>query len=149
MMATSTEVIGDEPGGSMAWRISGPVGAALAVFFHGLGGHRSSWDPLLSALGGLRWCPACDLPGYGRSPSLPSALPELGSTGAHWTLTWAAGLSTSSACTTLSGSRFPTSTCSASSTWGDGRAGQTCDPYHDFEAKGHVRLPADGRAGGD
>jgi pimeloyl-ACP methyl ester carboxylesterase len=85
MMATSIKAISDEPGGSLTWRISGSVGAPLAVFFHGVGGHRFSWDPplswdpQLSAPGGLRWCLAGDLPGYGRSPGLPSALPELAS----------------------------------------------------------------------
>src|SRR5215467_818753 len=142
MMATSIKAISDEPVGSLARRIPGSVGAPLAVFFHGVGGYRFSWDPQLNALGGLRWCLGCDLLGYGRSPGLPSALPELARTG------WGAGLFTSSARTTLSAPRFPAPACSASSTWGDGRAGQTCDPYHGFEAKGHVRLPAHGCAGG-
>src|SRR5262245_65138247 len=115
IMATSMKAISDEPGGSLAGRISGSAGAPLAVFFHGLGGQRLSWDPPLSALGGLRRCLDCDPPEYGRLPCLPSALPELGSTGADGSLTWGAGRSTSSACTTLSGSRVPTSTCSASS----------------------------------
>jgi len=75
----------------------------------------SSWDPQLSALGGLRRCPGCDPPEYGRSPCLPSALPELGSTGAAGSLTGGAGRSTSSARMTLSGSRVPTSAWSASS----------------------------------
>jgi len=82
MMATSIKAISDEPGGSLAWRISGSVGAPLAVFFRGVGGHRLSWDPQLSALRGLQRCLDCDLPEYGRSPGLPSALPELASTGA-------------------------------------------------------------------
>jgi hypothetical protein len=68
----------------------------------------SSWDPQLSALGGLQRCPGCDPPEYGRSPCLPSALPELGSTGGPIDVV---GLYD------VSGSRFPTSTCSASSNW--------------------------------
>ena len=80
-MATSIKAISDEPVGSLARRIPGSVGAPLAVFFHGVGGYRFSWDPQLNALGGLRWCLGCDLLGYGRSPGLPSALPELASTG--------------------------------------------------------------------
>jgi pimeloyl-ACP methyl ester carboxylesterase len=90
MMATSIKATSDEPGGSLAGRISGSAGAPLAVFFHGVGGHRLSWDPQLSwdprlsALGGLRWCLACDLPWYGRSPGRPSALPELASIAADW-----------------------------------------------------------------
>jgi pimeloyl-ACP methyl ester carboxylesterase len=82
MMATSIKAISDEPGGSLGWRIPGSSGAPLVVFFHGLGGHRLSWNPQLSALGGLQRCLDCDLPEYGRSPGLPSALPELASTGA-------------------------------------------------------------------
>jgi hypothetical protein len=83
-MATSIEAIGGEQGGSWARRISGPVGAPLAVFFRGLGGHRFGWDPQLSAPGGLRRCLACDRRGYGRLPGLPSALPELASIAADW-----------------------------------------------------------------
>src|SRR5215471_17186820 len=45
MMATSMKAISDEPGGSLAGRISGSAGAPLAVFFHGLGGQRLSRDP--------------------------------------------------------------------------------------------------------
>jgi pimeloyl-ACP methyl ester carboxylesterase len=82
MMATSMRAISDEPGGSLGWRISGSVGASLAMFFRGLGGHRVSWDPQLSALRELQRCLDCDLPEYGRSPGLPNALPELASTGA-------------------------------------------------------------------
>jgi len=81
-MATSITAISDEPVGSLGWRIPGSSVAPLAAFFHGLGGHRLSWDPQLNALGGLQRCLGCDLPEYGRSPGLPSALAELASTGA-------------------------------------------------------------------
>jgi len=82
MMATSIKAISDESGGSLGWRIPGSSVAPLAVFFHGLGGHRLGWDPQLSARGGLQRCLDCDQPGYRRSPGLPSALAELASTGA-------------------------------------------------------------------
>ena len=92
MMATSIKAISDEPGASLARRILGSVGAPLAVFFRGLGGHRLNWDPQLSALGGPQRCLDGDLPEYGRSPGLLSALPELASTGADGIVDLGGGL---------------------------------------------------------
>lgn len=83
-MATSTRVIRDEAGQFLAWRSSGPGDAPPAVFLHGLGGNRSSWEPQLNGLADLRRCLACDLPGYGRSPGRPGSLPELAAAVARW-----------------------------------------------------------------
>jgi pimeloyl-ACP methyl ester carboxylesterase len=68
----------------MAWRSSGSAGAPPAVFIHGLGGNRFSWEPQLNDLADLRQCLACDLPGYGKSAGLPGTLPELASLVAGW-----------------------------------------------------------------
>jgi pimeloyl-ACP methyl ester carboxylesterase len=68
----------------MAWRSSGSAGAPPAVFIHGLGGSRLSWEPQLDGLADLRQCLACDLPGYGKSAGLPGPLPELASLIADW-----------------------------------------------------------------
>jgi pimeloyl-ACP methyl ester carboxylesterase len=68
----------------MAWRSSGSADAPPAVFIHGLGGNRFSWEPQLSALADVRQCLACDLPGYGKSAGLPGTLPELAALAADW-----------------------------------------------------------------
>lgn len=68
----------------MAWRSSGSAAAPPAVFIHGLGGNRFSWEPQLGALADLRQCLACDLPGYGKSAGLPGTLPEIASLIADW-----------------------------------------------------------------
>ena len=83
-MVTSLTPVGDVPGSPLAWRSSGSPGAPPAVFLHGLGGNRFSWEPQLSALAGLRQCLACDLPGYGKSAGTPGTLPELASVIADW-----------------------------------------------------------------
>jgi 3-oxoadipate enol-lactonase/4-carboxymuconolactone decarboxylase len=77
-------VVLDMPGSPLAWRSSGSADAPPAVFIHGLGGNRFSWEPQLSALADVRQCLACDLPGYGRSAGLPGTLPELAGLVAHW-----------------------------------------------------------------
>lgn len=59
----------------VAWRECGT--GRLALFLHGLGGARSSWDPQLQALSDMRRCVAWDLPGYGDSPGRPDSLPAL------------------------------------------------------------------------
>jgi 3-oxoadipate enol-lactonase len=81
-MVTSTVL--DMPGSPMTWRSSGSADAPPAVFIHGLGGNRFSWEPQLSALAGVRQCLACDLPGYGKSAGLPGSLPELAALAADW-----------------------------------------------------------------
>jgi pimeloyl-ACP methyl ester carboxylesterase len=68
----------------MAWRSSGSADAPPAVFIHGLGGSRLSWEPQLDGLADVRQCLACDLPGYGRSAGLPGPLPKLASLIADW-----------------------------------------------------------------
>lgn len=83
-MATSTQSVRDETGQFLAWRSSGPDDAPPAVFLHGLGGNRFSWEPQLRDLAGPRQCLACDLPGYGRSPGLPGTLPGLAQAVADW-----------------------------------------------------------------
>lgn len=83
-MVTSLTPIEDVPGSPLAWRSSGSPDAAPAVFIHGLGGNRFSWEPQLSALAGLRQCLACDLPGYGKSAGLPGTLPEIAGLLAAW-----------------------------------------------------------------
>jgi 3-oxoadipate enol-lactonase len=83
-MVTSLTPIRDGLGSPLAWRSSGSPGAPPAVFIHGLGGNRFSWEPQLSALADLRQCLACDLPGYGKSAGLPGTLPELASLVADW-----------------------------------------------------------------
>jgi pimeloyl-ACP methyl ester carboxylesterase len=59
----------------VAWREagSGPV----ALFLHGLGGSRTSWDDQLRALGHQRRCVAWDMPGYGASAGSPTSLDDL------------------------------------------------------------------------
>lgn len=59
----------------MAWRESGS--GPLALFLHGLGGSRTSWDPQLTALGSVRRCVAWDMPGYGASTGSPSSFDVL------------------------------------------------------------------------
>lgn len=59
----------------VAWREAGSGEPAL--FLHGLGGSRTSWDPQLSALGAARRCVAWDMPGYGRSSGSPTTLEDL------------------------------------------------------------------------
>ncbi len=83
-MVTSLARIRDVPGSPLAWRSSGSPDARPAVFIHGLGGNRFSWEPQLNALADLRQCLACDLPGYGKSAGLPGTLPELASLIAGW-----------------------------------------------------------------
>lgn len=83
-MVTSVTPARDVLGSALAWRSSGSPGAPAAVFIHGLGGNRFSWEPQLSALAGLRQCLACDLPGYGKSAGLPGTLPEMAGLIADW-----------------------------------------------------------------
>lgn len=59
----------------VAWREAGS--GRVALFLHGLGGSRTSWDPQLSALAPLRRCVAWDMPGYGASPGRPFSLEDL------------------------------------------------------------------------
>jgi pimeloyl-ACP methyl ester carboxylesterase len=49
------------------------TGAPL-VLVHGLGGRRSSWDPVLPGLAAAREVVTVDLPGHGTTPSLPGTL---------------------------------------------------------------------------
>jgi len=83
-MGTSITPVRDVPGSPLAWRSSGSPDAPPAVFIHGLGGNSFSWEPQLGALGDVRQCLACDLPGYGKSAGLPGTLPELASLIADW-----------------------------------------------------------------
>jgi pimeloyl-ACP methyl ester carboxylesterase len=83
-MVTSLTPIRDVPGSPLAWRSSGSPDAPPAVFIHGLGGNRFSWEPQLGALADVRQCLACDLPGYGKSAGVPGTLPELASLIADW-----------------------------------------------------------------
>ena len=53
--------------GGLAWREAG-CGAPAAIFLHGLGGSRTSWDDQLRDLSDRRRCAAWDLPGYGAAP---------------------------------------------------------------------------------
>jgi len=82
-MATPPD-LRDHRGALVAWRSAGPADAPLAVFLHGLGGRRSDWDTQLAGLADVRRCAAWDLPGYGGSPGLPGALPELAKLAAEW-----------------------------------------------------------------
>jgi 3-oxoadipate enol-lactonase len=82
-MGTANVII-DVIGGPVAWRASGRDRADVAVFFHGLGGNRFSWDPQLSALADSRRCCAWDLPGYGDSPGIVESLPSLAELAAGW-----------------------------------------------------------------
>ena len=84
-------VVLDTLGSPLAWRSSGSADAPPAVFIHGLGGNRFSWEPQLGALAGLRQCLACDLPGYGKSAGLPGTLPELARLIADWILSLGRG----------------------------------------------------------
>ncbi|HEY7857603.1 MAG TPA: alpha/beta fold hydrolase [Candidatus Nanopelagicales bacterium] len=59
----------------VAWCESGT--GPLALFLHGLGGDRHSWDPQLAELADIRRCIAWDMPGYGASPGLPDSLDAL------------------------------------------------------------------------
>lgn len=59
----------------VAWREAGS--GTPAVFLHGLGGSRTSWDAQLQELGALRRCIAWDMPGYGRSSGTPVSLEQL------------------------------------------------------------------------
>ena len=52
----------------IAWREAGE--GPPAVFLHGLGGTRTSWDPQLSGLADRFRCIAWDMPGYGASAPL-------------------------------------------------------------------------------
>jgi pimeloyl-ACP methyl ester carboxylesterase len=83
-MVTSLTPIENAYGSPLAWRSSGSPDAPPAVFIHGLGGNRFSWEPQLGALADLRQCHACDLPGYGKSAGLPGTLPEVASQIADW-----------------------------------------------------------------
>ena len=73
----TTNVIEDVIGGAVAWRRSGAAGQPTAVFLHGLGGNRFSWEPQLQDLSEARQCCAWELPGYGDSPGLVESLPGL------------------------------------------------------------------------
>jgi pimeloyl-ACP methyl ester carboxylesterase len=59
----------------LAWREAGR--GPLALFLHGLGGSRASWDLQLVQLGVHRRCVAWDMPGYGRSAGLPTSLDDV------------------------------------------------------------------------
>ena len=59
----------------VAWRESGS--GPLALFLHGLGGSRTSWDAQLAELGALRRCVAWDMPGYGASAGSPAGFDAL------------------------------------------------------------------------
>lgn len=59
----------------IAWREHGS--GPLALFFHGLGGSRTSWEPQLMNLGSLRRCVAWDMPGYGASAGSPDSFEGL------------------------------------------------------------------------
>lgn len=83
-MGTRMAAIRDEGRRVLAARSAGSVDTPIAVFFHGLGGHRFSWEPQLRALAGFRRCVACDLPGYGDSPGLPASLPTVAAVAAQW-----------------------------------------------------------------
>jgi 3-oxoadipate enol-lactonase len=56
----------------IAWREAGNGEPVLLL--HGLGGSRTSWDPQLIGLADRARAMAWDLPGYGESPALRSAL---------------------------------------------------------------------------
>ena len=60
MTADATDV-----DGPLAWREQGA--GDTAVFLHGLGGSRTSWEPQLQGLSGSFRCIAWDMPGYGAS----------------------------------------------------------------------------------
>ncbi len=49
----------------VAWREAGR--GPVALFLHGLGGSRPSWDPQLTGLADVRRCISWDMPGYGAS----------------------------------------------------------------------------------
>jgi 3-oxoadipate enol-lactonase len=75
----------------VAWRESGS--GPLALFLHGLGGSRTSWDAQLATLGAFRRCVAWDMPGYGASAGSPSSFEELADAAADLVLTLADGAS--------------------------------------------------------
>lgn len=83
-MQTSHPAVRDIVGGSVAWREAGPGTGPAAVFLHGLGGGRASWEPQLAGLAGVRRVLAWDQPGYGHSPGRPGSLPELAAVAARW-----------------------------------------------------------------
>jgi 3-oxoadipate enol-lactonase len=74
----------DVIGGSVAWRTAGAEQSDVAVFLHGLGGDRFSWEPQLPALADIRRCYAWDLPGYGASTGIIESLPALAELAAQW-----------------------------------------------------------------
>jgi 3-oxoadipate enol-lactonase len=59
----------------LAWREAGA--GPLALFLHGLGGSRTSWDLQLVQLGHHRRCVAWDMPGYGVSAGAPTTLDDV------------------------------------------------------------------------
>lgn len=59
----------------VAWREHGS--GPLALFLHGLGGSRTSWEPQLTDLAAVRRCVAWDMPGYGASAGSPDSFEEL------------------------------------------------------------------------
>lgn len=59
----------------IAWREAGD--GPVALFLHGLGGSRTSWDDQLLALGRLRRCIAWDMPGYGASAGTVTSLEQV------------------------------------------------------------------------
>jgi 3-oxoadipate enol-lactonase len=67
-------------------RRSGAVGGPPALFLHGLGGSRTSWDPQLASIGSHRRAAAWDLPGYGESAPLdtPMTFPALADAVLRW-----------------------------------------------------------------
>ncbi len=57
----------DAESDGLAWRQIGEPTHPAIVFLHGLGGSRSAWDTVMTALSDRWFCLAWDLPGYGSS----------------------------------------------------------------------------------
>lgn len=93
-MTTSAPAVSDVLDGPIAFRTTAqPARSArpTAVFLHGLGGDRHSWEPQLAALADRRRCCAWEQPGYGHSPGLVESLPALATVAADWIATLADG----------------------------------------------------------
>jgi 3-oxoadipate enol-lactonase len=82
-MVTATTLT-DRTDRGVAWREAGDPQARVALFLHGLGGHRTNWDEQLADLGDVRRCCALDLPGYGDSAGVPGSLPSIATGVADW-----------------------------------------------------------------
>lgn len=67
-MSATTDIDGER----FAWRESGE--GPVLVLLHGLGGSRLSWEPQLAGLANGHRVVAWDMPGYGASPALDSAV---------------------------------------------------------------------------